>query len=217
MLLASASLASSHAPKQHEFDSDQDRFTPTGQADVTDRLINRHRKGLDGIAHQLVDTRGPGGIVKGAMKKVYCVMESLEIRRHQFQASVGLYHIPEALAQDPQRLDPLAAVAKVSFTEPVDLDSPAMKEKIEVAQAKDAELTPEFVDRVQRGVEKLIPAHREALILINKPAQTYGDVAQILGVSVERLKVRINRARAELRRRMSAENFSMRSFGVVAA
>lgn len=214
MLLASTSLASSS--KQHDFDFDQDRFTPTGQADVTDKLINRHRKGLDGIAHQLVDTRGPGGIVKGALKKVYCVMESLEIRRHQFQASVGLYHIPEALAQDPKRIDPLAAVAKVSFTEPVDLDAPA-KEKIEAVQANDADLTPEFVERVQRGVEKLIPAHREALILINKPAQTYGDVAEILGLSVERLKVRINRARAELRRRMSAETCAMHSFGVVAA
>lgn len=216
MLLASASTPSS-ATKQPDFDSDHDRFTPTGQADVTDKLIIRHRKGLDAIAHQLVDTRGPGGIVKGAMKKVYCVMESIEIRRHQFRASVGLYHIPEALAQDPQRVDPLAAVAKVSFTEPIDLEAPAMKEKIEAVQANDTELTPEFIDRVQRGVEKLIPAHREALILINKPAQTYGDVAEILGLSVERLKVRINRARAELRRRMSAETFSMRSFSVAAA
>ena len=209
MLLASTSLASSD--KQHDLDFD-DRFTPTGQADVTDKLINRHRKGLDAIAHQLVDTRGPGGIVKGALKKVYCVMESLEIRRHQFQAFVGLYHIPEALAQDPKRLDPLTAVAKVSFTEPVNLETPAVKEKIGAAQANDAEFTPEFVERVQRGVEKLIPAHREALILINKPAQTYGDVAEILGLSVERLKVRINRARAELRRRMSAETFAMSAF-----
>lgn len=216
MLLASASLPSSDKT-QHDRDSDHDRFTPTGQADVTDRLISRHRKGLDAIAHQLVDTRGPGGIVKGAMKKVYCVMESLEVRRHQFQASVGLYQIPDGLAQDPKRLDPLAAVAKVSFTEPVDLEEPALKDSIAAAQAKDADFTPEFVGRVRRGVEKLIPSHREALILINKPAQTYGDVAEILGLSVERLKVRINRARAELRRRLGAEAFATHAFGIAAA
>jgi RNA polymerase sigma-70 factor (ECF subfamily) len=210
MLLASTVPVSSDKP--HDFDSDQDHFTPTGQADVTDKLINRHRQGRDAVAHQLVDTRGAGRIVKGALKRVYCVMESLEIRRHKFQASVGLYHIPEALAQDPKRVDPLASIAKVSFTEPVDLDTPAAKERIEAVQANDAEFTSEFVERVQRGVEKLIPSHREALILINKPAQTYGDVAEILGLSVERLKVRINRARAELRRRMSAETFAMTSF-----
>jgi RNA polymerase sigma-70 factor (ECF subfamily) len=217
MLLASASLPSSADTQKHDRDFDRDRFTPTGQADVTDTLINRHRKGLDAIAHQLVDTRGPGGIVKEAMKKVYCVIESLEIRRHQFQASVGLYQIPDALAQDPKRPDPLSAVAKVSFTEPVNADTLAVTEKIKAAQASDAELTPEFVDRVQRGVEKLIPSHREALILINKPAQTYGDVAEILGLSVERLKVRIARARAELRRRLGAESFATSAFGVVAA
>lgn len=215
MLLASASSVSSNN-KQRDLDSDQDRFTPTGQADVTDRLITRHRKGVDAVTHQPVDTRGPGGIVKGAMKKVYCVMESLEIRRHQFQASVGLYHIPEALAQDPKRIDPLAAVAKVSFTEPVNLDAPVKGGKFEIIPAND-DLTPEFVERVQRGVEKLIPTHREALILVTRQAQTYGDVAKILGLSVERLKVRINRARAELGRRMSAETFSLRSLGVVAA
>ena len=216
MLLASTFRPSSDK-QQHHRDSNHDRFTPTGQAEVTDKVISRRRKDIDVSAHEPVDTRGPGGIVRGAMKKVYCVMESLEIRRQQFKASVGLYHIPEAFAQDPKRIDPLAAVAKVSFTEPVDLGALATKEKVAAIQENDADLSPEFVERVQRGVEKLIPSHREALILIHKSAQTYGDVAAILGLSVERLKVRINRARAELRRRMNAENSAIHSFAVAAA
>lgn len=172
------------------------------KTDAPDELMSRHGRRIGAIVRQLTRRGEPAALMQGALKRAYCVMESLEVRRHKFTASIGLYRLSDLSGKNPGGTSGPAALAKVMFTEPVEMESPAWREKIEKARASDAEFTPEFVSRVRKGVAKLLPSHREALILINKPAQTYGDVAAILGMSVERLKVRINRARAELRRKI---------------
>ena len=141
---------------------------------------------------------------KGAVQEAieYGVVESLEFCHDRFIASVGVYPVEGMLGRNWRRH--VRPVAKIAFSEPV---CDAATERFALDQATRgadaAGLTSAFVRQVNERVGALLPPHREVLVLFSGATRTYGEVAEMLGVSVARLKARIRRAREALRRELA--------------
>ena len=63
----------------------------------------------------------------------------------------------------------------------------------------------EFMDAVERAMEKLEPAYRRILAMRSVLDQSYEEIAAALGINVGTVKSRIARARERLRKRLAEE------------
>ncbi len=63
----------------------------------------------------------------------------------------------------------------------------------------------EFMDAVERAMEKLEPAYRRILAMRSVLDQSYEEIAASLGINVGTVKSRIARARERLRKRLAEE------------
>lgn len=71
-------------------------------------------------------------------------------------------------------------------------------------RADAAVLRGELASRLQRGLERLTPEQREAFVLKYVDERSYEEMAQLLGVGADALKMRVHRAREALREFMGA-------------
>ena len=60
-------------------------------------------------------------------------------------------------------------------------------------------------DRVQAMVETLAPVYRVPLVLRYWHDLSYGEIAEVLGLSVQAVKSRLHRARLQMAERAGAE------------
>jgi RNA polymerase sigma-70 factor, ECF subfamily len=65
--------------------------------------------------------------------------------------------------------------------------------------------TSQVWEQVHAGIQQLVPAHREVLVLRDVEGLKASEVAEVVGISVSAVKSRLHRARAELRDNLSQQ------------
>ncbi len=68
--------------------------------------------------------------------------------------------------------------------------------------AERAVINKETGDLIQEAIEQLTPEQREAFVMKHIEGRSYGEMAELLGVGQDALKMRVHRARDELRRKL---------------
>jgi len=94
--------------------------------------------------------------------------------------------------------------SKFAPTETVSLDDVAGEAEAKDAAPDDAAADRELSAHLERAIRSLEPASREVLVLRDVEGLTAPEVAEVLGVSVDAVKSRLHRARAEVRSKLDA-------------
>jgi RNA polymerase sigma-70 factor, ECF subfamily len=81
-------------------------------------------------------------------------------------------------------------------------------EQIQVRGGQESKLE---VDDMRRALAKLVPEHREILLMIGITELSYEEAAVICGVAVGTIKSRLNRARAKLAEHLGLTNAKQNS------
>lgn len=63
----------------------------------------------------------------------------------------------------------------------------------------------QLLHRVDRALDQLAPKYRAPMVLKHVEGLRYAEISQVLGVSAKALKMRVSRARAQLRKLIDAE------------
>ncbi len=120
------------------------------------------------------------------------------------QLSTWIYRIATNTA-----IDKLREKSRESIDPGNDLYGPAKKEVEQVvepsASAEQAVIKKEMNNCIRDIVESLPENYRVALSLSELEGFSNGEIAEITGTSIENVKIRLHRARRELKKRMSLE------------
>ncbi|HXX68955.1 MAG TPA: sigma-70 family RNA polymerase sigma factor [Polyangiaceae bacterium] len=114
--------------------------------------------------------------------------------------STWLYTVARSFCIKKRRASKFAPTQTVSLNDHASaMDAPAPDRAPDEAAA-DRELST----LLDRAIAELEPANREVLVLRDVEGLTAPEVAQVLGVSVDAVKSRLHRARAEVRAKLEA-------------
>jgi RNA polymerase sigma-70 factor (ECF subfamily) len=114
--------------------------------------------------------------------------------------STWLYTVARSFCIKKRRTSKFAPRETVSLDDQASSVQPHAPEKGPEETASDNELTA----LLDRAIASLDPANREVLVLRDVEGLTAPEVAEVLGVSVDAVKSRLHRARAEVRARLEA-------------
>ncbi len=183
-----------------------DRFRQ-GDQSAFEQMVSRYWGRIYAMVHQLL--RNPEDAEEVTQDTFIRAHRGLVNFRGESAFSTWLYQIATNLARNRywywwrRRRD-----KTVSFDQPIGGDNETTLAEVipaELETPEDATITQEFVNRIAECMTKLIPKHREILVLRNVKNLSYEEIAEILQISVGTVKSRIARARESLRAKMGDE------------
>ena len=125
--------------------------------------------------------------------------------------STWLYTVARSFCIKKRRTSKFAPTGTISLDDPAKAFDPLATDKAPDEAAADREMST----LLDRAIASLDPASREVLVLRDVEGLTAPEVAEVVGVSVDAVKSRLHRARAEVRSKLeeslpSAERASRR-------
>ena len=146
---------------------------------------------------RLVGEREAEDLAQAVMLKV---SEALPRFRGEASWSTWIYRMATNTALDHLRRKTIPLLAATR----VDPDGADLPEHELVASAESAAIRAEMSDCIRQVVEGLPENYRTVVVLSEFEGFTNGEIAAILGLSVDVVKIRLHRAREKLRRALEA-------------
>jgi RNA polymerase sigma-70 factor (ECF subfamily) len=146
-------------------------------------------------ATRLVGEADAEDVTQAVMLKV---SQSLAGFRGDAQLSTWIYRIATNAAKDKLRGKPIATVSETEL-ESVDGDVPPAAQ---TASVEAAAIREEMSACIAEYVTRLPENYRAAMILSELEGFSNGEIGEILGLSLETVKIRLHRAREKLRKEL---------------
>jgi RNA polymerase sigma-70 factor (ECF subfamily) len=160
-----------------------------GQLDKLGLLFERHNKNLYGFFYRLtLDQAQSEDLVQNVFLRILKYKHSYH---GDGKFSTWMYHMARNLFADHYKKN-----KKMGFKE-----SPEMTDKY-FSNEKNAEtdrIRTEEMDLLQQALNQLSPEKRELLVLSKLQEMRYSDIADVLGINENAVKVRIFRALKDLK------------------
>lgn len=158
-----------------------------GDAMAFRTIVERHHRGMHALALRMTGDRAAAeDLVQEAFARAYCRLNQFD---PSYRLSTWLYRIVLNLCHDHHK----SARRRERAT---DLDQHAD----DAARQPDALLfAHRRIQRVHDALARLRPAHREVLVLKDLQGLSYLEIRDLTGTPVTALKIRVIRARKNLR------------------
>jgi RNA polymerase sigma-70 factor (ECF subfamily) len=167
-------------------------------------LYGEHAPGIRRYLSRLVGDADAEDLTQEVFARAHRAMAT---RRGESSVSTWLYRIATNAAIDRLRAPSRREVPAISAAEPDLEEEPGAAVQDPACEAPGAD--SHVVRKEMRGcilglVDRLSPAHREVILLGELRELTDRQVAEALGITLEAAKMRLHRARAELRTLLGA-------------
>lgn len=166
-----------------------------GDTDAFEALVTDNQKKVYNLALQMLGSENDAlDISQEAFIKAYT---SLQGFRGECRFSVWLYRLTYNICIDYLRKKQRTPVSSLTYLdddgEYADLEIPDMRYE-PGCEAEKRELR----EALEKGIEELLPKHREIIIMREMTGMSYEEIARTLGINEGTVKSRLSRARQSL-------------------
>ncbi len=168
-----------------------------GDHDAFGRLVDRYAPVIVNLAYRMVGDRTEAEDL--AQESFVAAFKALSSFRADAKFSTWLYRIAANKCKDWLR-------AKRHGQQDIELESVADDQLAEHTTPERLVSQQQVAEQLDRAIQRLPPLYREAFVLKHVEGLSYEEMAMLLGVSGDTLKMRVYKGRVQLSRELAELN-----------